>query len=127
MKLQLIRNATLRVNYAWKEFVIDPFLAPLHSIESFAGVSPNPTVDLPCAPGEVVDGVDMVIVSHLHPDHFDPLAQQLLPNDVRMFCQPGDEGILRQIGQELGHGLRNWSNRENRSNRSYRHTNRLNR
>ena len=98
MNIQLIRNATLRVNYAGKEFVIDPFLAPRHSIESFAGVSPNPTVDLPCAPGEVVDGVDMVIVSHLHPDHFDSLAQQLLPNDIRMFCQPGDEGILRQIG-----------------------------
>lgn len=98
MKLQLIRNATLRINYAGKEFVIDPFLAPRHTVQSFIGVSPNPTVDLPCTPGEVVDGIEMVIVSHLHPDHFDPLAQELLPKDIAMFCQPGDEGILTQIG-----------------------------
>ena len=96
MKLRLIRNATLRINYANKEFVIDPSLMPKYTIESFAGVSRNPLVDLPCPPEEVVEGIDMVIVSHLHPDHIDPLAQQLLPKDIQMFCQPSDENILRQ-------------------------------
>jgi L-ascorbate metabolism protein UlaG (beta-lactamase superfamily) len=105
MKLQLIRNATLKIKYAGKVFVIDPFLAPKHTVPSFAGVSPNPTVDLPCAPGEVVDGIEMVIISHLHPDHFDPVAQELLPNDVRMFCQPGDDAVLRQIGFGSAHAI----------------------
>ena len=97
MKLQLIRNATLKIKYAGKEFVIDPFLAPKHTVQSFTGVSPNPTVELPCAPGEVVDGIEMVIISHLHPDHFDPIAQEMLPNDIQILSQPGDDTILRQI------------------------------
>lgn len=107
MKLRLIRNATLRIAYSGKEFVIDPFLMPKHSIESFAGISPNPLVDLPCEPEEVLDGIDMVVVSHLHPDHFDLLAQGLLPNDIQMFCQPGEENMLRQLGCTGAAGIRN--------------------
>ncbi len=98
MKIKLFRNATLRITYAGKEFVIDPFLLPKHAIPSFAGISKNPTVDLPCPPEEVVDGVEMAIVSHMHPDHFDQLAAQLLPVDITLFCQPGDEEMLRQFG-----------------------------
>ncbi len=105
MKLRLIRNATLRIAYSGKEFVIDPFLMQKYSMESFAGISPNPLVDLPCEPEEVLHGIDMVVVSHLHPDHFDPLAQGLLPNDIQMFCQPGEESILRQLGFTGANGI----------------------
>lgn len=98
MKIRLIRNATLRITYAGKEFVIDPFLLPKDTIPSFAGISNNPTVDLPCPPEEVVDGVEMAIVSHMHPDHFDQLAAQLLPLETKLFCQPGDEEMLKQFG-----------------------------
>lgn len=98
MKIRLIRNATLRITYAGKEFIIDPFLLPKDTIPSFAGISNNPTVDLPCSPEEVADGVEMAIVSHMHPDHFDQLAAQLLPVDITLFCQPGDEHMIRQFG-----------------------------
>ncbi len=98
MKIRLIRNATLRITYAGKEFIIDPFLLPKDTIPSFAGISNNPTVGLPCSPEEVVDGVEMAIVSHMHPDHFDQLAAQLLPVDITLFCQPGDEHMIRQFG-----------------------------
>ncbi|MEE8136604.1 MAG: MBL fold metallo-hydrolase, partial [Thermodesulfobacteriota bacterium] len=66
MKIRLFRNATLRITYSGKEFVIDPFLLPKDTIPSFAGISKNPTVDLPCPPEEVVEGVEMAIVSHMH-------------------------------------------------------------
>jgi len=98
MKLQLIRNATLRVTYGERLFVIDPFLAPKHSVRSFADISPNPLVDLPCLPGEVFEGVEMALISHLHVDHFDPLAQELIPKNIPVFCQPGDEAPLRDMG-----------------------------
>ncbi|MEE9252680.1 MAG: MBL fold metallo-hydrolase [Thermodesulfobacteriota bacterium] len=98
MQLQLIRNATMRITYSGKLILTDPFLLPAYSFEPFVGVSPNPTVELPCSPPEVVDGVELVIVSHLHPDHIDPLAQRLLPGDIPLFCQPGDEMTLRQGG-----------------------------
>jgi len=99
MRLRLIRNATQRLRYAGRELLLDPFLAPKHSRPSFAGRSPNPLVDLPCPPEEILAGAELVIVSHLHSDHFDPEAQRLLPKDLPVFCQPGDEEAIR------GHGF----------------------
>lgn len=94
MKIRLIRSATLRLEYAGLRFVIDPYLAAKHSRPSFAGRSPNPLVDLPCSPRDVISGIDLVIISHLHSDHFDPAAQELLPKDIPFLCQPGDEAQI---------------------------------
>ena len=99
MRLRLIRNATQRLRYAGRELLLDPYLAPKHSRPSFTGRSPNPLVDLPCPPEEILAGAELVIVSHLHSDHFDPEAQRLLPKDLPILCQPGDEEIIR------GHGF----------------------
>lgn len=98
MQIQLIRSATLRLEYAHKRFVIDPYLAARHSRPSFAGVSPNPLVALPCSPQEVIAGIEMVLVSHLHSDHFDPAAQELLPKDLPLLCQPEDRATLEAKG-----------------------------
>lgn len=91
MKIQLIRNATLRMTYSGHTFVIDPYFAPKHSLPSLAGKSPNPLVDLPITPKAVIEGIEMVVVSHLHTDHFDQSAQALLPSDMPILCQPGNE------------------------------------
>ena len=98
MQIQLIRSATLRIDYAGHTFVIDPYLAPKHTRPSFAGKSPNPLVDLPCAPLDVIAGIEMAIVSHLHSDHFDPVAQDLLPKDILILCQPEDEQYIAAKG-----------------------------
>lgn len=98
MKIELVRNATLRVTYAGRLFVMDPYLAPKRSLPSFTGRSPNPMVDLPYAPEQVIDGVEMALVSHLHSDHFDTVAQQLLPSDTTLFCQPVDADSIREMG-----------------------------
>ena len=98
MQIQLIRSATLRIDYAGHTFVIDPDFAPKHTRPSFTGKSPNPMVDLPCAPLEVIAGIEMVIVSHLHADHFDRTAQELLPKDTPILCQPGDEQFISAKG-----------------------------
>jgi L-ascorbate metabolism protein UlaG (beta-lactamase superfamily) len=100
MKLQLIRSATLRIAYAGRTLLIDPYLAPKGSRPSLTGKSRNPLVELPCSPDEVIAGVELVLVSHLHSDHFDPAAQALLPKDTPILCQPGDE---TRIG---AHGFR---------------------
>jgi L-ascorbate metabolism protein UlaG (beta-lactamase superfamily) len=55
-------------------------------------------VDLPCTPEEVVQGIEMALVSHLHVDHFDPLAEELLPKELPLFCQPGDDARLAKKG-----------------------------
>ena len=100
MKLQLIRNATLRLIYGQHQILIDPYLAPKHSLPSFTGKSLNPLADLPCTPEEAIAGSELVIVSHLHADHFDGVAQTLLPKNIELFCQPGDEAAIGGKGFE---------------------------
>jgi L-ascorbate metabolism protein UlaG (beta-lactamase superfamily) len=100
MRLRLLRNATQRLHYAGREILLDPYFAPKHSRPSYAGRSPNPLVDLPCSPAEIMAGAELLIVSHLHSDHFDPEAQRLLPKDLPVFCQPGDEAAIREHGFE---------------------------
>lgn len=98
MKIQLIRNATMRMEYANKRILIDPYLAPKFSRPSFTGKSPNPLVDLPMSSEDVIAKIDLTIISHLHSDHFDPAAQQLLPKDTPILCQPGDEDQIAAMG-----------------------------
>jgi L-ascorbate metabolism protein UlaG (beta-lactamase superfamily) len=98
MKLQLIRNATLRIHYAGQVILIDPYFAPQHSLPSFTGKSPNPLVELPISIEAILEDVALVIVSHLHTDHFDTVAQQSVPKALPLFCQPGNEDIIRGKG-----------------------------
>jgi L-ascorbate metabolism protein UlaG (beta-lactamase superfamily) len=62
------------------------------------GRSPNPMVDLPLPPERILDVVERVIVSHLHGDHFDAVAQELVPKSLPLLCQPGDEPTIREKG-----------------------------
>lgn len=94
MKIQHIRNATLRINFGGKSFLIDPYLGDIHSQPSFAGKSLNPTVGLPVPANEVIEGVDYVIISHLHLDHFDEAAKSLLPKNIPILCQPEDQKAI---------------------------------
>jgi len=96
--LQLIRNATLKLYYAGSTILIDPCLAPKHGLESFAGKSLNPTVDLPASIDEIVHDVELVVVSHLHSDHYDDVAKESLSKHLPLICQPGDEETIGQDG-----------------------------
>src|SRR6187200_2574062 len=96
MNLQLIRNATLRLQYAGRTILIDPDLADKHSRPSFTGRSPNPMVDLPLSLSEIVAGVELLVVSHLHRDHFD--AVESIPAALPVLCQPGDQARIAERG-----------------------------
>ena len=98
MQIQLIRNATMRFDYGGRKFIIDPYLAAKHSRPSFTGKSPNPMVDLPCSSREVIVGMEMAVISHLHSDHFDPAAQELLPKQTVMICQPENAEAIKKMG-----------------------------
>ena len=79
-----IRNATARLVYGGKTFLLDPMLSDKGELPSFAGIAPNPTVDLPVPAQQIVAGIDVVIVSHLHGDHFDAAAADLLDKSMTM-------------------------------------------
>jgi L-ascorbate metabolism protein UlaG (beta-lactamase superfamily) len=102
MQLRLIRNATLRLEVAGRHLLFDPMLDPAGArppVEDTENDRRNPLVELPEPAELVVDGIDAVLVSHLHRDHFDDTAAELLPKDVPVLCQPEDEERLR------GHGF----------------------
>ena len=98
MKIQLIRNATLKITMAGNTFLTDPVLLPRHGMDSFAGIEKNPTVDLPFPAQEVIKDIDMVLVSHLHRDHFDDGAKKMLPKDIPIFCRKVNEAALKEKG-----------------------------
>jgi len=99
MKIQLLRNATMKITYAGRTFLTDPMLSTVGAFRSFAGIAANPTVDLPVAVEKILEGVEMTVISHLHPDHFDEAAAQVLPKDMPIFCQqPEDTVILQENG-----------------------------
>lgn len=100
MKIQFIRNATLILEYSGQRILIDPMLCSKYQIRSFAGISENPTVDLPEAwdVAQVLEGIDGVMVSHLHPDHFDEVAQQKIEKTVPILTQPESKEAIAAMG-----------------------------
>jgi len=96
MRLRLIRNAALVLDYGGVRFLIDPDLAPRHARESFTGRSRNPMVDLPIPAAGAGKDVDVVLVSHLHEDHFD--RTETLDHALPLLCQPGDDDAIRAEG-----------------------------
>lgn len=98
MKFQLIRNATVRMEYADITFLIDPMLGPKHAFRSFAGIEENPTVDLPAPASVVLENVDLILISHLHQDHFDAAAQNMADKSIPILCQPGDRAAIEKPG-----------------------------
>ncbi|MBD1381322.1 MBL fold metallo-hydrolase [Metabacillus arenae] len=102
MKIQQIRNATLVVEYAGKKFLIDPMLAVKGTYPPFPNSvrqdQNNPLVSLPTSIENIIN-VDTVIVTHLHLDHFDEVAKDVLPKDIKMFVQIEDDAIeVRKAG-----------------------------
>jgi len=101
VELTLVRNATLLLELAGKRVLVDPMLddeGARPPIDGTRNPVPNPTAPLPMPAEEVVAGLDAVIVTHRHRDHLDGTAEELLPRDVPVFCQPEDEDALRELG-----------------------------
>lgn len=102
MKIRQIRNATLVIEYAGQRFLTDPWFGPKDDFPGFEGTPNshlrNPTVDLPVAIDELLD-VDAVILTHVHPDHWDEHAARALPKHLPFFVQHfGDREIIRAAG-----------------------------
>ena len=100
-KLTLIRNATLLLELDGRRLLVDPMLdaaGARPAVENTDNDRRNPLVSLPFPAEEIVAGLDAVLVTHLHRDHFDDGAIRHLPRDVPLYCQPEDEERLRSYG-----------------------------
>ncbi|MFD1957155.1 MBL fold metallo-hydrolase [Paenibacillus thailandensis] len=110
MKVTQIRNATLVVEFAGKKFLIDPFLADKGAYPPFPNSlrqdQNNPLISLPFPLDHIIN-VDAVIVTHLHLDHFDDAAKEVLPKDIKMFVQnEEDADEVRKAGFQNVEALR---------------------
>ena len=91
MKIQQIRNATIRIECAGKHFLVDPWfqkkgtgmIAPSPDPEK--AKIPSPTTELPFPVEQIMEGIDAIIVTHIHPDHFDPETAAMLDKSIPVF------------------------------------------
>ena len=101
MNIQHIRNATLVVEYAGKNFLIDPMLSDKGTYPPFPNSArqdqKNPLVELPVSIEDIIKDVDAVIVTHLHYDHWDEAAAEVLPKDIKLFSQNDEDA--EEIGK----------------------------
>ncbi|GGY29992.1 MBL fold metallo-hydrolase [Pseudoduganella albidiflava] len=99
---QLIRNATIKVEYAGTTFLVDPMLAPKGAWPGFEGTVNsqlrNPLVELPVPLADVLKA-DAVIVTHTHMDHWDDAAKAAIPKSMPVFAQDeADAASIRKDG-----------------------------
>jgi L-ascorbate metabolism protein UlaG (beta-lactamase superfamily) len=102
-QMQHIRSATFKLMYAGKTFLIDPLLAQKGAYPGFEGTLRseinNPTADLPIPVEDVIADVDAIVVTHVHLDHWDNVAQEILPKGISLFVQnEADARVIRSQG-----------------------------
>ena len=101
MEITLVRHATLLVRFHGKRLLVDPMLSDVGAMPPVANApnpKPFPLIPLPQPASRVLAGVDAVVVTHTHRDHFDDAAASLVPKHLPLFCQPEDEAKLRTSG-----------------------------
>ena len=101
-----IRSATGRITYAGLTFLVDPLLAPKGEYPGFDvaklqanKLKRNPLIDLPEPVEEVIKGIEGVILTHTHLDHWDPCAAKIIPKYIPFFVQhAADKKLITDAG-----------------------------
>ncbi|MCW3463846.1 MBL fold metallo-hydrolase [Chitinophaga nivalis] len=104
MRIQFLRNATLLLEWQNKKILVDPMLCAKESLDPVPNAANShrfPLTDLPLdatALQAVLASLDAILVTHTHRDHWDEVAQTLLPKHLPLFCQPADAAKITAQG-----------------------------
>jgi L-ascorbate metabolism protein UlaG (beta-lactamase superfamily) len=104
MHILFLRHAALIADLGGTRILVDPMLGPARSMDPVANAANAnriPLVDLPLAEAELraeIGRLAGVLVTHVHRDHWDAYAREVLPRDLPVLCQPVDEAALREAG-----------------------------
>jgi L-ascorbate metabolism protein UlaG (beta-lactamase superfamily) len=98
--VQYIRSATVKINYKNIKILVDPILADKGTEPAilYSNDIKNPTSHLPFNKKQIIKDIRAVLLTHYHSDHFDAEAERILPRDILIFCQPGDNKKLKDKG-----------------------------
>ncbi|MDT0621460.1 MBL fold metallo-hydrolase [Croceitalea vernalis] len=104
MRIHHLRNATMVIETNDKVILIDPMLGkkgtagPSFTLFRFKPRR-NPIVDLPNNAMEIVNKATHCLITHLHPDHLDKVAEDFLrENKLAIICSSKDEKELKKRG-----------------------------
>jgi L-ascorbate metabolism protein UlaG (beta-lactamase superfamily) len=101
MNVELIRHATLLLETSLGRVLVDPMLRAAGTtppIENTPNPRSNPLVELPFPAEDVVNGVELCVITHLHGDHFDERARELLPPNLPILTMPEHAQRLEEQG-----------------------------
>lgn len=99
MRYTHIRNATALLETGGVRLLVDPWFAPQGAGRSFGGTEVrSPIAPLPMEPAEILDGVDALLLTHRHEDHFDEAARDALPRDLPVLLTEPDVAPVAELG-----------------------------
>lgn len=104
MNIHFLRHATFVVTLGNLNILVDPMLSPAQAMDPVANAGNQqriPLVELPLTEKELTDllqGIDAVLLTHTHRDHWDAAAQALLSKHLPILCQPEDQAVIAQAG-----------------------------
>ncbi len=104
MTIQFLRHATFVLHVNGLKILVDPMLSKKDEMDPVRGAAVDariPMTELPldqAALNALVSSIDLVLVTHIHRDHWDVRAQEILPKSFPVICQPGDEKSIRDKG-----------------------------
>ncbi len=100
MKLRHIRHATMQIEFAGRQLLVDPMFAKPRRFPSLTlgrTAARNPLVDLPCPLEELLQPA-VVLATHSHFDHVDRKAVGSLSKTIPILCQSADEARFKAWG-----------------------------
>ena len=106
--VQFIGTATVLVRYQGLTILTDPnFLHKGEHVHLGYGLTSqrltNPAIDFDKLPP-----IDLVVLSHMHEDHFDKLVQQKLDKNIPIATTPGAAIALKKLGFTHAVGMASW-------------------
>ena len=96
MRISFVRHATFVFESGGQRVMVDPMLAAAEATSPVANTPNqrrNPLVDLPFGDEgtlALLEETDVVLVTHVHNDHWDGRARDLIPRHTPILCQPED-------------------------------------
>jgi L-ascorbate metabolism protein UlaG (beta-lactamase superfamily) len=104
MQIRLLRHASCLLRVGECRILTDPMLSraeAMDPVQNAASTRRIPLVELPLDGAgleNLVGQLDAALITHLHRDHFDARAEEILPRSLPILCQPPDADRFAQLG-----------------------------